>query len=152
MYSVFSVKLISDDAAMNNKRHVFARKLARINDNSSELDTLRQARAFVNSTYRKHAENDAQIRHTVDVDSIVFYRNVADKAQAQALKASIQRSSDDLSARERKIAIDDDAHKRNLRAIEAKKIEAKNEKLRAALNTTASDAIVNVESETVDAA
>ena len=142
MYSVFYAKLISDNATLNDRVHVFARKLSKINETSDALATLRQAREFASKTYRKYATRDAKIAHDIDVDSIVFFRNVADKSEAIELKAALQGRFDSdkqLSERERKLAVASERVndvKRKINTLLISKATERSAALHAQLTTT----------------
>ena len=90
VYSVFSVNRV-DMLGNVLGRHVFGRRVARVNADTSELDVARQCRHYLQSNYRKYALNECKTQHDIDEDSLIIHKaHVADKDEADKLKRSIQ--------------------------------------------------------------
>jgi hypothetical protein len=123
-FVVFSAALIADDAKLNGKLHLFARRVDKCTDQSTHDELVKNCRRYVASSYRKHAREQAKIAHDVDEKSVIVYETFTSNdvpndresirkcdaaIAANELKASLQarfEKQQELSERERRVTVD----------------------------------------------
>ena len=145
-YVVFSALLTSSDASLNNKRHVFARRVNKCTSESTHEELVKHCRRYVTSSYRKHAREQAKVAHDVDEKSVVVYdtftsTDVANEREsirkcdaaiaANELKASLQaryEKQQELSQRERRVTVDDARKSDVQKLVNAKYVQRAAEK------------------------